>query len=153
MVFGAASVQNCTTITPLFVLIPATSFDVLIGEASFFSSAAKTAALNSTARRTDNFMLTNGTNAMSCRALRQRSGHATSRHLLMINQRFLDLNRNDRIERWAFVISIVRICCHSDFVIHVWYSCKLRTCTLRFCSDRIPFALASAARTVVMIGI
>jgi len=33
------------------------------------------------------------------------------------------------------------------------YSCKLRTCTFRFCSDRIPLALASAARTVVMIGI
>ena len=67
-------------------------------------------------------MLTNGTNAMSCRA--------KSRHRLIINQRFLDLARNDRIGRWAFVISVIRICFvirHSDFVIHVWYSCKLRT--------------------------
>ena len=67
-------------------------------------------------------MLTNGTNGMLCRA--------ESRYLLMINQRSLDFARNDRIERWAFVISIVRIFFvigHSDFVIHVWYSCKLRT--------------------------
>jgi len=67
-------------------------------------------------------MLTNGTNAMPCRA--------KLRHLLIINQRLLDLARKDRIGRSAFVISVIRICFvtrHSDFVIHVWYSCKLRT--------------------------
>jgi hypothetical protein len=48
-VFGAASVQNCTTISPSFVLITATSLDEFVGVVSgFFSSAAKTdVAINS----------------------------------------------------------------------------------------------------------
>ena len=57
-----------------FVLITATSFEVLIGEVSFFSSAATITALNSARRRMANFMLTNDTNGMSCRVLQLRSG-------------------------------------------------------------------------------
>jgi hypothetical protein len=60
-VFGAASVQNCTTISPSLVLITATSLDGFMGAlSSFFSSAAKAAEVNNTANTKENFMLTNG---------------------------------------------------------------------------------------------
>src|SRR6266516_6069735 len=57
MVFGAASVQNRTTISPSLVLITATSFDEFMGVfSSFFSSAASAAVPNNIAVKIDNFI-------------------------------------------------------------------------------------------------
>src|SRR5215472_9654631 len=57
MVFGAASVQNCTTIWPSLVFITATSLDEFMGLfSSFFSPAARTAELNITTERIRNFI-------------------------------------------------------------------------------------------------
>src|SRR6266496_3746237 len=57
IVFGAASVQNCTTISPSLVLITATSLDEFMGAlSSFFSSAASTAIPNKIGTKIENFI-------------------------------------------------------------------------------------------------
>src|SRR5438876_831413 len=67
IVLGAASFQNCTTISPSLVLMTATSLDAFIGGFSLFSSAAKSAELsNSATAKIDNFILTSATKRRCC---------------------------------------------------------------------------------------
>jgi len=68
IVFGAASFQNCTTISPSLVLITATSLDAfIVGFSAFFSPEAKTAdPSNSATAKIDDFTPTSGTNAGRC---------------------------------------------------------------------------------------
>src|SRR6266508_922022 len=67
IVFGAASVQNWTTISPSLVLITATSFDAfIVGLSAFFSSAAKSVELKNSAAKIDIFIMICGTNEQVC---------------------------------------------------------------------------------------
>src|ERR1700681_2614525 len=71
IVFGAASFQNSTTISPSLVLMTATSLDAFMGD-SFFSSAHSAVVpkvrLISSQTKIENLIRTCGTNHRDCHA-------------------------------------------------------------------------------------
>src|SRR5207244_415411 len=91
--------QNGTALPPSLVFITATSLDEFMGLfSSFFSSAAKTAEVNNRAITTENFILTNDTNAWSCRV---KSRHPAAKP----NAAKRDIPANSAPELFVFEVS------------------------------------------------